>query len=159
LIERTTGRKFDTVVEKIIPESGQFIGWNFDWTEPVGKNYETFALFIKNDSEKMTQGIIAIRVESENQAVYGYLLESNPRNVGKDGLYIGVGAHLTAYGCKVAKDNGFEVYYFDAKTDLIDHYASTLGAKRIGQSQRMVIDGDAFEHLIKQYYPEGQNGR
>lgn len=45
----------------------------------------------------------------------------------KGGLYIGVGAHLTAYGCKVAKDNGFEVYYFDAKTDLINHYAKTLG--------------------------------
>jgi hypothetical protein len=158
LIGRTTGQKFDTVIEGIVPVAGQFKGWNFDWTEPVRKNYKTFALLIKDDSEKMIQGLIAINIEPKNKAVYGYLLESNPRNIGKSGLYIGVGAHLTSYGCKVAKDNGCEAYYFDAKTDLIDHYAKTLGAKQIGQSQRMVIEGEAFKHLIKQYYPEDQNG-
>lgn len=157
LIERATEREFDTVVERLTPMAEQFKGWNFDWTEPDQSNCEIFALFLKDDAEKMIQGLIAIRVEPENLAVYGHLLESNPRNIGQDGLYAGVGAHLTAHGCKVAKDNGLGVYYFDAKTGLFDHYATTLGAKQIGRSQRMVIEGAAFERLIEHYYPESKH--
>jgi hypothetical protein len=51
---------------------------------------------------------------------------------------------LTAFARKTAKDMEFDTYFFVAKTELIEHYKEMLGAKQIGNTQRMYIDGNAF---------------
>jgi hypothetical protein len=86
-------------------------------------------------------------------------MESNPANVGHQGVYVGTGAHLTAFACKCAKEMGFDAYFFIAKTELIEHYKKTLGEKQIGTTQRMYIDGTAFLKLIEQYYSEDKDGQ
>ena len=72
--------------------------------------------------------------------------------MGKTGIYQGVGGNLFAFACKQSFELGFEGYVtFDAKTQLIKHYSTHLGAQLIS-SQRMVIDTLAATQLVKQYF-------
>ena len=43
---------------------------------------------------------------------------------------------------------------FDAKTKLIEHYKTSLGAEQVGRSSRLVIDQTAALHLVEQYFKE-----
>jgi hypothetical protein len=153
LIERVSGAEFPTVVERIHPHENQFTDWNFDWIVPERKGAEVYALYVKNDDE--AQGLIAFHAEPRNSCYYGDLLESNPKNIGHNGRYIGVGAHLTAFACKTAKKKGYDAYFFVAKSELVAHYGKTLGATQIGNSQIMQIVGAAFNRLVDAYYKEG----
>jgi hypothetical protein len=68
--------------------------------------------------------------------------------------YFGVCGNLTAYGCKVSMECGFDgVVAFDPKTALIPHYEKTLGAVLISE-RRMVIFEDKAKLLIDKYFPE-----
>lgn len=59
------------------------------------------------------------------------IVEAAPSNVGRNGKYKGVGAHLVAIACQLSWDAGNEGYVqFTAKTDLVPHYMKELGAKR-----------------------------
>jgi hypothetical protein len=74
------------------------------------------------------QGAISLRPEM------GYvelnLLESAPFNIGRGKLYEGIAGNPVAFACKYSFQLGFEDYLaFTAKTRLIKHYESTLGAK------------------------------
>ena len=81
-------------------------------------------------------------------------MESAPYNIGHNGKYNGVGAHLFAIACKLSWNEGNEGYVqFVAKTNLIDHYKKTLGAKLI-ENQSMYIDSYNSLKLIKQYFKE-----
>ena len=46
---------------------------------------------------------------------------------------------------------------FDAKTALFKHYEQSLGARRLGKGQRMVIEPEAAEILIARYFG-GEHG-
>jgi hypothetical protein len=153
LIERVSGTECPTTVGRIHPNERQFTDWNFDWTVPERKGAEVYALFVENDDE--VQGLIAFHAEPQNFCYYGDLLESNPKNIGHNGRYIGVGAHLTAFACRTAKEKGYDAYFFVAKSELVAHYAKTLGAMQIGNSQIMQIVGAAFDRLVDAYYKEG----
>ena len=83
-------------------------------------------------------------------------IENAPCNIGKGKKYIGVCGNLTAFGCKMSKDYGFDgVIAFDAKTALIPHYEKTLGAVRLGK-KRMGIMEDRAIILLGKYFPETQ---
>jgi hypothetical protein len=153
LIERLSGEKFDTTEKQIHPKQGDFKGWKFDWSIPEQEGSVVYALMIDDDSEEV-QGLIAFHAETKSGFLFGDLLESNPANVGHEGIYAGIGAHLTALACKYAFDLGFDTYFFIAKTELVEHYKKSLGAKQIGDTQRMYIDGAAFLELIDKYYSE-----
>ncbi|GBU28051.1 hypothetical protein R84B8_01609 [Treponema sp. R8-4-B8] len=63
---------------------------------------------------------------------------------------------MTAYGCKLSNEYGFDgVVVFEPKTALIPHYEKTLGAVRIGE-KRMAILEDRAMLLLKKYFPETQ---
>ena len=75
-------------------------------------------------------------------------------NIGHLGKYKGVGAHLFAIACKLSWDVGNEGYVqFTAKTNLVEHYRETLGARNI-DSQKMFIDSYGALKLIQTYFPE-----
>ena len=81
-------------------------------------------------------------------------MEAAPFNVGKDGKYKGVGAHLFAIACKLSWDVGNEGYVqFTAKSDLVDHYQKTLQAKAIDW-HNMYIDSYGAVALINKYFRE-----
>lgn len=143
----------DTTVSKVSFEEIKDLtkGWNFDWSKVSSKS-NLYALKVKGIED--IQGLLAITELANEHTMYIDLVESNPTNVGEKGRYKGVGGHLFAEACKQAKDHGYDYVYFDAKTKLVEHYRKALGAINI-TNQRMVIDGEAFNALIKKYYKEG----
>jgi len=95
------------------------------------------------------QGLLSITVERDH--ILMNLLESSPFNMGKNKLYEGVAGNLGAYACKVSFQKGFEGYVtFTAKTQLIEHYKTTLCAYPIS-NQRMIIDTESARILVNKY--------
>jgi hypothetical protein len=150
LINRQSGEVLETAIEKIVPQKGEFRGWKFKWTKPIKNGYDVYALRIKG--EKEIQGLIATMFVSFDKAVYIDIVENAPHNIGKNGRYKGVGAHLFAFACKQAIENKVDYVAFTSKTRLIEYYKKELGASQIGSSQKMYITGDSFDKLINRYY-------
>jgi hypothetical protein len=83
-----------------------------------------------------------------------HLIENAPSNRGKSKKYIGVCGNLTAFGCKISKDYGFDdIIAFEPKTALIPHYQKTLGAVLISD-RRMAIFEEDSQLLQNKYFPE-----
>ena len=125
-------------------------GWNFDWSLPFKNGYEVYALIVENSYE--VEGLVAIKNDPENTAVHIDIVESAPKNRGKNRVYLGVGGHLFAIAIQKSYNYGNEGYvYFKAKTDLIEHYVESFGARQITKDRIMVIEEDAAMRLIKIY--------
>ena len=90
--------------------------------------------------------------------VYVNLLESHPQNVGRKKKFEGVAGNLMAYAAKLFQSLGIGgALSFEAKSTLFAHYEKTLRARRVGRSQRMVIEEPETQFLIEQYFG-GQDG-
>ena len=67
--------------------------------------------------------------------------------------------NLVALACKLAFERGFDGFVvFEAKSQLIEHYEKSLGAKRM-YGQRMFLDKDAARSLIQSYFKDFYNAR
>ena len=76
----------------------------------------------------------------------------NPKNILKSKEYLGVGGHLFAEIARISFEKGYDGYVsFLAKTNLIEHYKKTLGAKQLSYIE-MYIDDEAAMKLVKKYY-------
>jgi hypothetical protein len=153
ITNRLTGEVFQTTVlaQHITELKGitKRNGWLFNWKEA----YKTSSIFklVTIGNEQIIQGLIALR--EEDGFLYVSLIENAPFNLGSEKVYEGVAGNLFAFACKLSMEKGFEGYVsFHAKTDLIEHYKTALGAKQIGSSLLMVIDTAAALRLIHQYY-------
>ena len=159
LICSATGELEDTeyrLVSKTITKQDQNIlkkqGWKFDWSIPHQNGYEVYELLLKNSDE--VQGMIALRHIRNQYYTHVDIVEAAPFNVGHNGRYKGVGAHLFAIACKLSWDVGNEGYVqFTAKTDLVEHYRQTLNAKNIDW-HTMYIDSYGAIELIRKYFKE-----
>ncbi len=81
------------------------------------------------------------------------LIESANFNKGRNKLYKGVAGNLVAYGCKISFEKRYDgVVSFVAKSQLIEHYQQTLGAKIFRSGNRMFIDTREALILVKQYF-------
>ena len=79
------------------------------------------------------------------------LAEANPKNVGNEGRYKGVGAHLFSIASRLSFEKGYEGYVtFISKTDLVKHYIETLHAE-ILFDRNMQLNTEASEFLVKVY--------
>ena len=159
LVCRETGEQLDTefrLVLKTITKKDavalQRNGWKFDWSIPHQHDYEVYELLLKDNPK--VQGMISLNHIRDQFYTHVDIVESAPENIGKTGKYKGVGAHLFAIACKLSWDVGNEGYVqFTAKTNLVEHYRNTLGARNI-DAQRMFIDSYGALKLIKTYFPE-----
>jgi len=135
LVNRITGEECDTqyrliskTITKADAEKLKAEGWLFDWSIPHSNGYEIYELLIKGSDE--CQGLIALKHIRDQLYTHVDVVESAPKNRGKNGKYQGVGAHLFAIACKLSWDVGNEGFVqFKAKTDLVEHYRETLKAK------------------------------
>lgn len=118
------------------------------------KGEEVFGLYIEGDN--VLQGLIALKHERQNYFTFVDIVESAPQNRGKNKKFSGVGAHLFAIACKLSFEVGNDGYVsFLAKTDLVEHYAKTLGAISIsGDGRKMVITTEPAIKLVKKYFKE-----
>lgn len=82
------------------------------------------------------------------------LIESAKFNKGRNKLYNGVAGNLVAFACKMAFELNYDgVVSFIAKTQLINHYEQTLGAKLFG-GNRMFIDTREALILVTKYFKD-----
>jgi len=80
------------------------------------------------NNQKIIQGLISITDKGDH--IFMDLIESAKFNKGNGKLYKGVAGNLVAFACKTSFEKGYEgVVSFIAKTQLIDYYTETLGAK------------------------------
>jgi hypothetical protein len=149
-----TGDSFVTEVSVVtladLKKITQKNGWQFDWKyEFKQPQREVYKLTIVNN-QRIIQGLIGIEIKSDH--VYMHLVESAPFNKGKTKMYNGVPGNLVAFACKLAFQRGFEGNVsFLSKTQLIQHYTDSLGARHIG-GRIMVIDTIAALKLIDKYF-------
>ena len=163
LRKNSTGELVDTTVRSISPTKATCKGWEFDWTKPERDGYQVFALRVKG--ERTIQGMIAMKDDPGNYAMKIDIVESAPQNNPHNPLntsgtkeYNGVGGHLFAEACRQSFEKGYGGFvHFVAKTNLIPHYAKTLGAVLINPRERvMAIDGPAALALVQRYYGGGK---
>lgn len=150
---RITGDSFDTQVLPVKENEIEKIkkGWNFDWIlEWNSENSKVFKLIVE-DNTGVIQGLISLNYKEG--FVFVELIESADFNIGRNKVYLGVAGNLFAFACKESWDKGNYGYVaFNSKTNLIEHYQNTLGAKRIGNSNQMVIEPEKAVELINKYY-------
>ena len=86
------------------------------------------------------------------------LIETAKFNKGKQKLYNGVAGNLVAFACKMSFELKYDgIVSFVAKTQLIDHYKTTLGAQLFG-SNRMYIDTKQSFVLVTKYFKDFNYG-
>lgn len=149
LIERDSGAIIKTEYKKLDApiKKKSYSGWKFNWSKTQENGYIIYELFRTGSNE--VEGRISLMIDGGVANVD--IVESNPHNVGHNGTYIGVGGHLFAIACQISVENGCDGYVaFTAKTNLVQHYMDTLGAKIISD-QRMYIDDVAAQNLIDRY--------
>ncbi|WP_218917270.1 hypothetical protein [Niabella ginsenosidivorans] len=102
------------------------------------------------NNPEIIQGVLSIRKETDH--LFMNLLENAPFNIGKNKLYEGVAGNLVAYACKLSFQFGFDGFVaFTAKTKLINHYETSLGAYHFGKG-RMIIETHAAKILVEKYF-------
>lgn len=84
----------------------------------------------------------------------------NPTNTCGSKEYTGVGGNLFAEACRRSFEKGYGGFvHFIAKSNLVKHYQTELGAVLLDPKQRlMAIDGQAAAALVRQYYGGGKDG-
>ena len=126
-------------------------GWVFDWKAELKEPArDVYKLTIVNN-QTIIQGLISLEVKQDH--VYMHLVESAPFNKGKTKIYAGVPGNLVAFACKLSFQRGHEGNVsFLSKSQLVNHYAETLGAIHFG-GRVMIIDTNAALKLINKYFP------
>jgi len=151
-----TGETLDTLVlpvtkvdlEEITKKNGWFFDWKLEFSEPQKRVYK---LVVEQEPQTI-HGLVSL--EKREKHIFMHLIESAPCNIGKEKKYLGVCGNLTAYGCKLSKELGFNgVIAFDPKTALIPHYKKTLGAVLISERRMAIFEKDA-QILLDKYFPE-----
>jgi hypothetical protein len=149
-----SGDSFSTDISRITKTDLKTItkkdGWLFDWKLELSyPERDIYKLTIVNN-QSIIQGLISLEVKSDH--VYMHLVESSPFNKGKTKLYAGVPGNLVAFACKLSFQRGHEGNVaFISKTQLIDHYVESLGAKHVG-GLLMIIDSPAALKLNNRYF-------
>ena len=125
-------------------------GWIFDWKYELSQpEREVYKLAI-TENANIIQGLVSLEVKLDH--VYMHLVESAPFNKGRQKVYSGVPGNLVAFACRLSFQRGFEGNVsFISKTQLINHYAETLGAFHAG-GRVMIIETAAALRLMNRYF-------
>lgn len=149
-----TGDSFQTDVTLIDKSDLKTItkknGWLFNWANEFKQPDRDIYKITITGNPGIIQGLVSITEREDH--VYIHLIESAPFNLGRNKVYLGVPGNLFAFVCRISFHRGFDGYVsFTSKTQLIEHYEMTIGAKNIG-GQLMVITTDAALKLIDKYF-------
>ena len=150
-----SGDSFDTVVTLLNTNDLKLLKkdcWVFDWKrefKSVAKNVYELTII---DNPKIIQGLVSI--EDRNDHIFMHLIESAKFNNGKSKIYAGVPGNLVAFACKISFEKGYNGYVsFFAKSKLIEHYQTTVGAKVLFGNQ-MVVNELSSKILISKNFKQ-----
>ena len=128
-------------------------GWYVNWASLADADTGIFALVIKGSVD--IQGLVAVRIEEDNKAVYIPWMCTAPWNnpeLTDTPKYSGVGGHLFAIAGNASVRAGFEgdIYGFAANEKILNHYIDKLGAVFIGilHPFQFIIYSDAMSNII-----------
>ena len=122
-------------------------GWLFSWRDELKVPMRDVYKLTIIGSPHVIQGLISLEVKIDH--VYIHLIESAPFNKSNTKVYAGVPGNLVAFACKLSFQRGHEGNVsFISKTQLIEHYESSLGAMHIG-GRVMIIETNAALRLIR----------
>ncbi|WP_461256698.1 hypothetical protein [Treponema sp. R80B11-R83G3] len=151
-----TGETLDTLVLPVtkadLKEITKKNGWLFDWKLEFSYPDRQVYKLVTEKEPQIIHGLISL--SKDIGFVLMPLIESASFNRGNGKKYLGVCGNLTAYGCKLSKEYGFDgIVAFDPKTALIEHYKKTLGAVLISDRRMAIFEKDA-QVLLEKYFPE-----
>jgi len=150
-----SGEVFDTLITKLNTVDSKIIkkvDWTFNWHNELKDNTKQVYKLTTVSNPNIIHGLI--RLTDKGDHIYMDLIESAKFNKGKNKLYRGVAGNLVAFGCKMAFEKKYDgVVSFIAKTQLIEHYEQTLGAKLFG-GNRMFIDTKESLILTTKYFKD-----
>ena len=150
-----SGEFFDTLVIKLKTTDVKSIKkseWTFNWHDELKDKTKQVYKLTTLSNPTIIHGLISLTDKGDH--IYMDLIESAKFNKGKNKLYRGVAGNLVAYGCKMSFEKKYDgVVSFIAKTQLIEHYEQTLGAKLFG-GNRMFIDTREATILTTKYFKE-----
>lgn len=146
-----SGEVFDTVICQISDVKRiKKLDWVFNWHAEIKTNTKAVYFLATQNNQNIIQGLISITDKGDH--IFMDLIENAKFNKGKNKLYRGVAGNLIAFACKESFEKGYEgVVSFIAKTQLIEHYSQTLGAK-LFKGNRMFIDTQEAQFLTKKYF-------
>ena len=151
-----TGETFDTAVVSVsaadLKTTTKKAGWLFNWREEARQPGHQIFKLTTVDNPTIVQGLVGLEVSFDH--VKMHLIENAPFNLGKHKAYVGVAGNLIAYVCKVAFETGhLGNVAFVAKTKLIEHYTTSVGAVHVG-GRLMILDTTAALILVKRYFQD-----
>lgn len=128
-------------------------GWQFNWRELFKTKGAKFYKIVLEDTPNKLESLLMVSLLYEKM-FYMNNVEVAPHNLGKNKKYDLSAACLIAFACLESFDKGKDDYKgflsFESKTELIPFYINKYGAIYAG-GQRLFIDADTGEHLIKKY--------
>lgn len=147
-----TGETFGTCIsclESTKRQQIRSIDWIFNWhSELCRKDRQVLKIELLQEPSTV-QGLVSLTDKGDH--IYMHLIENASWNKGKNKLYCGVAGNLVACACKLSFDLKYDgIVSFVPKTQLVEHYQKTLGAKLFGPN-RMFIDTREAMMLTKHY--------
>ncbi|PWW01214.1 hypothetical protein DFQ01_110104 [Paenibacillus cellulosilyticus] len=152
LLHNRSGEKYHVDFLKLTPEDVKSLmqGWDrtFNWNVYFkSRSIEVYKMCIPGQVD--IQGAIAL--EDRGDHVFVHLIESAPQNR-YDKTFEYVGEHLIAYACLRSVQLGYDGFIaLDTKTRIGSYYETTFGARRLGNSNRMILNDVAGHTLINVY--------
>jgi hypothetical protein len=150
-----SGEVFDTLIVKLTPAEGKIIKqteWAFNWQNELKDKSKLVYKLTTASNPTIIHGLISLTDKGDH--IFMDLIESAKFNKGKNKLYKGVAGNLVAFGCKMSFEKKYDgIVSFIAKTQLVEHYQQTLGAKLFG-GNRMFIDTREAFILTTQYFKD-----
>jgi hypothetical protein len=150
-----SGEVFDTLVVKLEVSDIKSVkksDWAFNWHNEIKDKSKLVYKLVTVSNPTIIHGLICLTDKGDH--IYMDLIESAKFNTGKNKLYRGVAGNLVAFGCKILFEKSYDgVVSFIAKTQLIEHYTKTLGAK-LFKGNRMFIDTKEAYILVTKYFKD-----
>ena len=149
-----TGEQVETIILPATLEELRSLeqGWRLSWVD-ANLVSTVYKLVAPSFADRIL-GLIAIR-RIQQQYVEVKLLESNPRDVGSGKENRGIAGSLLAFAAEDSIFIGGEgCLTIDAKTALMPHYEKAYGFRRLGHSQRMLLEPMDAAKLIRSFSGE-----
>ena len=150
-----TGEVFETEITRLTTTNVSLLSdsvWQFDWLLEMKSADREIHGLATIENPLILQGLISISDNLDH--IFMHLLENSAFNKGNKKVYAGVAGNLVAFACQRAFDRGYDgAVAFVAKTNLIEHYITTLGAKRFS-GNRMFIEGLEAQKLVARYFSD-----
>lgn len=166
ILKIKTGEPASAAIEQnsslALPSPPHDEGWRFNFAKLSKqlKHASTYVL-VTEETPQVIEGCLIFQLQ-EGKIPYGAYIEVAPHNKGDEKRYDRVAGCLIAFAFQLSLDQGKGDYagllYFDVleekkedEVKLMSNYSSRYGAKRVGQTTKMLIADDDGHALIDTY--------